>query len=139
MRILQRTTALQNALFPNLTAEFPSTRYQGSKAKLAQWIGEQITQWGQHIDHRSEHRRLKPQPSEWSDKNRIHTAFARPFERFRDSIIVVSYRSDGIPSESELASLLGRHKRAVRVEHVGQYKYVLSTDSESEEIILVGI
>src|SRR5574340_1062914 len=39
---MQRTISFQNALFPNLTAEFPSTRYQGSKAKLTRWIGEQV-------------------------------------------------------------------------------------------------
>jgi hypothetical protein len=33
---------LQYSLFPNLTVDFPSTRYQGSKAKLADWIWEQI-------------------------------------------------------------------------------------------------
>ena len=96
-------------------------------------------EWGQHIDHRSKHRRLKPQPSEWTDKNRIHGAFARLFERFQESIIVVSYRSDGIPSESDLVSMLGRYKRTVRVEHFGQYRYVLSTDGKSEEILLVGV
>lgn len=39
---MQRTVATQYALFPDLVVEFPSTRYQGSKAKLAQWIWEQI-------------------------------------------------------------------------------------------------
>ena len=47
VRMLDRTemqiaTAYQQALFPDLTAEFPSTRYQGSKAKLVDWIWEQI-------------------------------------------------------------------------------------------------
>ena len=96
-------------------------------------------EWARHIDRRSKHHRLKPQPSEWTDKNRIHAAFDRLFNRFRDSIIVVSYRSDGIPSESELVSLLKRHKPHVRFEHFGQYKYVLSTDSESSEILLIGM
>ena len=32
----------QPSLFPNLTAQFPSTRYQGSKAKLVDWIWAQI-------------------------------------------------------------------------------------------------
>ena len=39
---MRKTTAYQQTLFPNLTAEFPSTRYQGSKAKLVDWIWEQI-------------------------------------------------------------------------------------------------
>ena len=39
---MHRNIAHQLTLFPNQTAEFPSTRYQGSKVKLAQWIWEQI-------------------------------------------------------------------------------------------------
>lgn len=95
-------------------------------------------EWGQHIDHRSKHRRLKPRSSEWTDKNRIHAAFDRLFQRYRQSILVVSYRSDGIPSESELVALLRRYKRHVHVEHSGQYQYVLSTNSESKEVLLIG-
>jgi adenine-specific DNA-methyltransferase len=95
-------------------------------------------EWGQHIDYKSKHRRLKPRPGEWTDKNRIHAAFDRLFMRYQESIIVVSYRSDGIPAEVELVSLLKQHKRNVRVEHAGQYKYVLSTDSESGEMLLIG-
>ena len=95
-------------------------------------------EWGEHIDHRSKHRRLKRRPSVWSDKNRIHAAFERLFKRYQRSIIVVSYRSDGIPSESELVSLLKQYKHHVRVERFGQYKYVLSTNAKSEEVLLIG-
>jgi len=95
-------------------------------------------EWSQFIDRRSKHRRLKPRPSEWTDKNRIHAAFDRLFQRYQKSILVVSYRSDGIPSEVELVSLLKHYKGHVRVEHFGQYKYALSTNAESEEILLIG-
>jgi len=95
-------------------------------------------EWGQHTDWRSRHRRLKPQPSEWTDRRRIHAAFDQIFRRYQDSIIVVSYRSDGIPAESELISLLQRYKQTVRVEHSGQYKYVLSTHAHSKEMLLIG-
>jgi adenine-specific DNA-methyltransferase len=95
-------------------------------------------EWGAHIDRRSKHRRLKSRPSEWTDKSKIHAAFDHLFRRYRNSILVVSYRSDGIPSETELVSLLRQYKRQVRVEHFGQYRYVLSTNSESGEILLIG-
>ena len=95
-------------------------------------------EWGQHIDPRSKHRRLKRRPSAWTDKRRIASAFEQAFQRFQSSTIVVSYRSDGIPSESDLIALLQKYKRRVRVEHYGQYKYVLSTNSESKEILLIG-
>ncbi|OGO41681.1 MAG: DNA methyltransferase [Chloroflexi bacterium RBG_16_57_9] len=95
-------------------------------------------EWANHIDFRSKHHPLKSRPNEWTDKRRIHNAFDRLFQRYRKSIIVVSYRSDGIPSEAELVFLLKQYKRHVRVEHFGQYKYVLSTNSESKEILLIG-
>jgi adenine-specific DNA-methyltransferase len=95
-------------------------------------------EWAQHIDHKSKHRRLKPRPNKWTDKKQIHTAFDRLFQRHKNSIIVVSYRSDGIPSEPELVSLLERYKSNVRVEYSGQYKYVLSTNSHQKEMLLIG-
>jgi len=95
-------------------------------------------EWGEHIDYRSKHRRLKLRPNEWTDRNRILGAFDHLFHRYQRSTIVVSYRSDGIPSEAELASLLKRYKQNIRIEHFGQYKYVLSTNSESKEILLIG-
>lgn len=90
-------------------------------------------EWDKQIDPRSKHRPLKSQPNEWTDKKRIHNAFDRLFQKYQESIIVVSYRSNGIPSESELAFLLKRYKRDVHITHFGQYKYVLSTNSDSKE------
>ncbi|MBM4431587.1 MAG: DNA methyltransferase [Chloroflexi bacterium] len=95
-------------------------------------------EWYKHLSYRSKHRRLKVRASVWTDKRRIHAAFDRLVQRFAESVLVVSYRSDGIPSESELVSLLKRYKRHVRVKHFGQYKYVLSTNPESQEILLLG-
>jgi adenine-specific DNA-methyltransferase len=94
--------------------------------------------WRNLIDHRSKHRRMKPKHSVWTDKSQIRSAFDRLFRKHAESILVVSYRSDGIPSETELVSLMKRYKRNVRVEHFGQYKYVLSTNSESKELMIIG-
>lgn len=95
-------------------------------------------EWEQYIDRKSKHLRLLPHPSAWTDKRRIHHAFDQVFRRYQNSILVVSYRSDGIPSEAELTSLLKKYKRTVRVEHYGSYKYALSTNGRSGEILLVG-
>jgi adenine-specific DNA methylase len=95
-------------------------------------------EWCKHVDYKSKHRRLKTRPCVWTDKRQIYAAFDRLFRKFAESVLVVSYRSDGIPSESELASLLKKHKHRVRVERFGRYKYVLSTNSQSQEILLIG-
>ena len=94
--------------------------------------------WGAHIDYGSKHRRLRRRWSAWTDPGAIHAAFDEIFRRYRESILVVSYRSDGIPSVSELISLLKRYKERVAVERSGRYRYVLSTGSNSEEILLIG-
>jgi adenine-specific DNA methylase len=94
--------------------------------------------WEANINYGAKHRPLKSRQSEWTDKTRICGAFDSLFRRFSQGIVVVSYRSDGIPSESELVSLLKRYKSRVRVEHFGPYKYVLSKNSRSKEILLIG-
>ena len=94
--------------------------------------------WDEMIDYSSKHLRLKARQSKWGDKRQIHAAFDSVFRRHQDSIIVVSYRSDGIPSEQELLLLLQRYKRHVTVRHYGEYQYVLSTNGKSREILLIG-
>lgn len=94
--------------------------------------------WEKFIDYKSKHRRLIRKQSEWSDKKLIFDAFDRLFNRFKNSIIVVSYRSDGIPSEKELIDILGKYKTSVRSFHYGQYTYVLSKNNKSKELLLIG-
>ncbi|MBL1133968.1 MAG: DNA methyltransferase [Chloroflexi bacterium] len=95
-------------------------------------------EWGQHIDRKSKHLRLKTRPNQWVNKNTMTAAFEEVFERFQNSILVVSYRSDGIPSESVLVDLLKRYKSNVVVSRFGQYQYALSKNVNSEEILLIG-
>lgn len=74
----------------------------------------------------------------WTDKARIHSAFNDCFERFAQSTLVVSYRSDGIPSVEELRALMSRYKTDVRVSVFGDYRYALSTNTRSQEVLLSG-
>lgn len=92
--------------------------------------------WKDNIDYTKKHRPLKAPKSEWVDKNRIHSAFERLFEHYKDSILVVSYRDNGIPSESELLGLLRKFKSDVIEVKKVNYKYVLSLDSSSELLFI---
>ncbi len=94
--------------------------------------------WHEMIDMTSRHRRLVQQPNDWTNKRRIYRAFERVFQRFAESTLVVSYRSDGIPEDSELIRLLARFKSEVRVERFRNYQYVLSKNKTSNEILLIG-
>jgi len=92
--------------------------------------------WAYRIDYRSKHRKLKQKKSVWTDKNRIRDAFDRLFEKFQDSILVVSYRDHGIPSPDELITLLRKHKGAVVEVNGTDYKYVLS-NGNSRELLFI--
>jgi adenine-specific DNA methylase len=98
----------------------------------------QYDEWEAKVDFRSKHRRLKRKPNRWTNKHTIHQAFDDVFAHFADSILVVSYRSDGMPSQDELVTLLKKYKGQVQLEYYGQYQYALSTNKKSQEILLIG-
>ena len=81
--------------------------------------------WQDLIDKKSKHKKIKNGKNDWCDKNKIHNAFEQLFEKFQDSVLVVSYRSDGTPSIMELVSMLKRLKNKVEVNKL-PYKYALS-------------
>lgn len=91
--------------------------------------------WEEKIDRKSKHLRLKKEKSIWEDKNRINFAFDAIFKHFQDKIIVVSYRSAGIPTEQEMISLLKKYKQNVEVIRK-DYKYVLS-NNDGKELLFV--
>lgn len=94
-------------------------------------------EWGTLIDWESKHLRIKHEKSIWNDKYEIYQAFDRLFKKFADSILVVSYRSDGIPSDTDLISLLRKYKNKVIELNRKNYKYVLSNNGESQELLFV--
>jgi len=93
--------------------------------------------WPERIDYESRHRRLKLQPSPWIHPEDIMGAFEAVFARYQQSILVVSYRSDGIPSKQALMTLLGRYKNIVFEANKAQ-KYVLSKRN-SKELLLIAV
>jgi len=95
------------------------------------------SKWPQMIDYKTKHKRLKGSSCVWTDKKRILSAFDRLFKKFKDSIMVISYRADGIPSIEELIALLKKYKPNVEELRRKNYKYVLSTNN-SEEVLLIG-
>ncbi len=95
--------------------------------------------WRERIDRRKKHLPLLGRRSPWSDPRRTRDAFYQLLERYANSTIVISYRSDGIPSEPELVALVRQFKKHVRLSHYGEYKYVLSKNGTSKEILLIGI
>jgi DNA adenine methylase/adenine-specific DNA-methyltransferase len=96
----------------------------------------QYAKWGANIDYTSKHRRLHPEKSRWLHPSTLLGVFEQLIERHRQSILVISYREDGVPSKHELVNLLGKYKKRV-IEAVLPKKYVLSSKN-SHELLLIG-
>ncbi|MGY5871803.1 MAG: DNA adenine methylase [Candidatus Thorarchaeota archaeon] len=93
--------------------------------------------WESMIDWGSKHRRLAVRPNPWSKPQMITDAFRNLFDKFKDSILVVSYRSPGIPSKIELQEMLESLEKKVEIFDLG-HKYVLTKKrTRSSEILLI--
>ncbi len=92
--------------------------------------------WDKMIDYNTKHKRLKNGRSMWCDKTKIHASFNRLFKKFQDSALVVSYRSDGIPSIDELTVLLEKYKDDVNEVKFKNYKYALSNNNTHECLLI---
>lgn len=95
------------------------------------------TNWYSKVDYKSKHRKFKSEKSIWADKKRITQAFDDLFRKYKDSILVVSYRSDGIPTPEELIKILKKYKKDIKEVFRSDYKYALSKNGESKEILIV--
>lgn len=74
--------------------------------------------------------------SAWANKSKIFIAFECLFKKYKDSIMVVSYRSDGIPSEEELIFLLKKFKNNIYEVKSKDYQYALSNNKSAEILII---
>lgn len=97
----------------------------------------QYNEWSDMIDHSVKTKRLNHEPSPWTDKDRIYTAFEKVFDKFQDSHIVLSYNSAGLPTPEELNDMLEERKDNV-IADAKEHQYALSTHEDSaDEIIFV--
>ncbi len=95
-------------------------------------------QWADLIDYKSKHLRLKRTENTWCEKNKITNSFKQLFLNFNQSILVISYRSNGIPSIDDLCNMLRSEGRKVSVMMSKEIKYALS-NSGSREVLIIAI
>lgn len=67
-------------------------------------------------------KKIRSYPTDFSSKAGAIDAFSKLFSHFRKSKLVVSYSSNGIPSERQMVELIREHKRKVEV-HKVEHKY----------------
>jgi len=90
-------------------------RYHFVEGYCRNWIGLDIQKHTQT-------KKFKKYETPFSSLSTVYDAFEKLFERFKDSIIVVSYSSNALPTKNELASLLKEFKKKVDVYQIG-HKY----------------
>lgn len=96
--------------------------------------------WSERILTRYKHKPLVGRgQNPWSDPSQIARQLRRAVDHFSGSLLVVSYRSDGIPSISEIETMLKRCKRRVWTLDTGRYTYALSRNRSSSEMLLFGV
>ncbi|MFH1546768.1 MAG: DNA adenine methylase [Patescibacteria group bacterium] len=92
-------------------------------------------EWANLIDCKSKHKKIKNGKNEWCNKGEIHNAFKNLFNKFQNSLLVISYRDDGVPTTDELVEMLEKIGKRVEVKKM-DYKYVLSNGNSKEVLII---
>jgi len=92
--------------------------------------------WDSMIDYNSKHKRLKLNGSDWTTAQKIEDSFEKLIKQFKESILVISYRSDGIPSIDRIKELLIENGKKVTIHESNEMKYVLSNKRSTEILII---
>lgn len=73
-----------------------------------------VKSWnGLEIQENTKTKKFKSYQSPFSNKNNAYKEFEKLFERFKKSIIAVSYSSNSLPTKDELVSMLKKYKNHV--------------------------
>jgi len=93
--------------------------------------------WDDRILKKYKHRPIEGRrQNPWADKKKIYGAFEELIRKYKDSVLVISYRSDGIPSEDEIKNLLNKYKNNVCEVRNTDYRYALSNKKTSEILFI---
>lgn len=76
---------------------------------------------------------------EFELKNRFLQDLDDLLANHEDSVVALSYNTDGYPSVAELCHVVARHKDNVRVCYLGNYSYALNRHNDGrQEILIIG-
>ncbi len=100
---------------------------------------------GMTILENSKVKKIKKRYTPFSYRRTAFEAFDRTFERFQDSILVLSYSSNGYPDKEDLLSLMRKYKPQVKVYesdhryHFGTHGNVRKERTLVREYLIVGV
>jgi len=82
-----------------------------------------VKNWeGLIIDQSTKTKKFKKYKSPFDSKTTVNEALDRLFKKFKDSILVISYSSNSIPSKEEMIKLLSKYKKDVELKEI-DYQY----------------
>lgn len=88
-------------------------------------------------DLRYPHKPIVNHDSAWHKKDSAIKKLERICKHFTSSTIIMSYRSDGIPSPQEIKEIMTACGRKTEIHTAGEYKYALSKNEDNEEIFII--
>lgn len=94
--------------------------------------------WRKRINWETKNRRLIRENNEWN-KNSLEENFDKLFEKFQDSILVISYGEPGNPTIQKIKELLLHYKSEIIISKT-EYKYKLNRKNgeDMREVLMIG-
>ena len=93
-------------------------------------------QWPGIIDESVKTKAIKRNREPWNNPQKIMSAFKTLFERYSDRIIVMSYNTTSAPNPDQVIEELETYKAEVTKYRLS-HQYALSTDSNTDELLIV--
>lgn len=92
--------------------------------------------WDGLIDRTSRHLELRRAAAGWTDPELFLDLLAALVARHEESVIALSYRTDGLPAIDDIRGVLRRLRARVEVLSEQSCQYVLSTSRETREVLV---
>lgn len=86
---------------------------------------------GVEIQEHTQTRKFKSYPTPFSTRKGAADAFDKLFKKFANSILIVSYSSNSLPTQDEMLEIMARYKKHVEVIPV-DYKYSFGNQNEAK-------
>lgn len=94
-----------------------------------------VRDWeGVEIQEHTKTKKFRNYPTPFSSQTGAVDAFDRLFRRLRESVIMVSYSSNSLPTKDELAHIMSKHKRHVEVIDI-DYKYSFANQGNTKNAV----
>lgn len=86
---------------------------------------------GVEIQEHTQTKKFKSYPTPFSTRKGAADAFDKLFKKFSDSILVVSYSSNSLPTQDEMVAIMAKYKEHVEVIPI-DYKYSFGNQGEAK-------